>query len=120
MAGLSERVDALAAKIVALAPDLVLTFSDLQADIAAELVRRGIDVMVSGNIPIAAGLSSSSALVVATAEAMIAVNQLDTGVLIIGTSRVEFPYGSKSIRFDARRGGLFWEAPPPASKPAGG
>ena len=31
-------------KILALAPDLVLTFSDLQADIAAELIRRGIDV----------------------------------------------------------------------------
>jgi len=31
-------------KIVALKPDLVLTFSDLQADIAAELIRRGIDV----------------------------------------------------------------------------
>ena len=39
---------------------------------------RGVDVIVQGNIPIAAGLSSSSALVVATAEAMIAVNQLDT------------------------------------------
>ena len=31
-------------KIVALKPDLVLTFSDLQADIAAELIRRGVDV----------------------------------------------------------------------------
>ena len=31
-------------KIVALAPDLVLTFSDLQADIAADLIRRGIGV----------------------------------------------------------------------------
>jgi iron complex transport system substrate-binding protein len=31
-------------KIVALAPDLALTFSDLQADIAADLIRRGIDV----------------------------------------------------------------------------
>jgi iron complex transport system substrate-binding protein len=31
-------------KIVALAPDLVLTFSDLQADIAAELIRRNIAV----------------------------------------------------------------------------
>jgi N-acetylgalactosamine kinase len=39
---------------------------------------RGIDVVVSGNIPMAAGLSSSSALVVAAAEAMVAVNQLDT------------------------------------------
>jgi iron complex transport system substrate-binding protein len=33
-------------RIVALEPDLVLGFSDLQADIAAELVRRGIDVHV--------------------------------------------------------------------------
>jgi iron complex transport system substrate-binding protein len=31
-------------KILALSPDLVLTFSDLQADIAAELVRRGLTV----------------------------------------------------------------------------
>ena len=31
-------------KIVALKPDLVLTFSDLQADIAAELIRRGLSV----------------------------------------------------------------------------
>ena len=31
-------------KILALEPDLVLTFSDLQADIAAELIRRGIAV----------------------------------------------------------------------------
>src|SRR3954471_21907667 len=31
-------------KILALKPDLVLTFSDLQADIVADLVRRGIGV----------------------------------------------------------------------------
>src|SRR5271157_4075011 len=31
-------------KILALKPDLVLTFSDLQADIAADLTRRGVDV----------------------------------------------------------------------------
>jgi iron complex transport system substrate-binding protein len=31
-------------KILALSPDLVLTFSDLQADIAADLIRRGLDV----------------------------------------------------------------------------
>lgn len=33
-------------RIVALAPDLVLAFSDLQADIAAQLVRAGLDVHV--------------------------------------------------------------------------
>ena len=38
---------------------------------------RGVDMIVHGNIPMAAGLSSSSALVVATAETMIAVNRLD-------------------------------------------
>src|SRR3954468_7086691 len=32
-------------KITALNPDLVLAFSDLQADLAAELTRRGIPVM---------------------------------------------------------------------------
>jgi iron complex transport system substrate-binding protein len=31
-------------KILALEPDLVLTFSDLQADIAADVIRRGLDV----------------------------------------------------------------------------
>src|SRR4051812_30427054 len=31
-------------KILALKPDLVLAFSDLQADIAAELIRRGVAV----------------------------------------------------------------------------
>ncbi len=31
-------------KIIALKPDLVLTLSDLQADIAADLIRRGLDV----------------------------------------------------------------------------
>ena len=31
-------------KILVLKPDLVLTFSDLQADIAADLIRRGLDV----------------------------------------------------------------------------
>ena len=39
---------------------------------------RGMDLVVSGNIPIAAGLSSSSSLVVAAAEATVTVNGLDT------------------------------------------
>ena len=38
----SAKID----KIIALRPDLVLGFSDLQADIAADLVRAGIDVHV--------------------------------------------------------------------------
>ncbi len=39
---LSAKTD----KIIDLKPDLVIGFSDLQADIAAELIRRGLNVMV--------------------------------------------------------------------------
>ncbi len=38
---------------------------------------RGADLVVTGDVPMAAGLSSSSSLVVAAAEAMIAVNRLE-------------------------------------------
>ncbi|MBM4030926.1 MAG: hypothetical protein FJ291_03975, partial [Planctomycetes bacterium] len=38
---------------------------------------RGMNVMVSGNIPMGAGLSSSSAMVVAAAEAIVEVNGLE-------------------------------------------
>ena len=37
----------------------------------------GMNMMVNGNIPIASGLSSSSAIVVATAEAAVRINELD-------------------------------------------
>lgn len=42
-----------------------------------ELLLRGMDVMVLGNIPVAAGMSSSSALVVSTAEAAGALHGLE-------------------------------------------
>lgn len=38
----------------------------------------GMDLVIGGNIPMAAGLSSSSSLVVGSAEAAVAVNQLNT------------------------------------------
>lgn len=38
----------------------------------------GMDIFVTGNIPMAAGLSSSSSLVVGAADAVVAVNQLET------------------------------------------
>jgi iron complex transport system substrate-binding protein len=42
----SAFINARFSKIEALSPDLVLGFSDLQADIAAELIRRGCNVVV--------------------------------------------------------------------------
>ncbi len=41
---------------------------------------RGMDAFVCGNIPAAGGLSSSSALVVATADALVELNALNIGV----------------------------------------
>src|SRR4030081_3923330 len=41
----SAFINAKFEKILALEPDLVLAFSDLQADIAAELIRRGVNVL---------------------------------------------------------------------------
>ena len=43
---ISQFMRADIAQIVALEPDLVLGFSDIQADIAAELIRRGLDVYI--------------------------------------------------------------------------
>src|SRR5204863_8657162 len=42
---ISAFINAKFDKIVALQPDLVLAFSDLQADLVAELVRRGLPVV---------------------------------------------------------------------------
>ena len=41
----------------------------------------GMDMMYTGNIPIAAGLSSSSSIVVASTEAAIALNNLDVQIM---------------------------------------
>ena len=43
---MSAFINARFDKIEALKPDLVLAFSDLQADLCAELVRRGMNVVV--------------------------------------------------------------------------
>src|SRR5215212_1637834 len=41
----SAYINAKFDKILSLKPDLVFAFSDLQADIAAELIRRGVNVL---------------------------------------------------------------------------
>jgi len=47
---------------------------------APDKMLRGMDCVVSGNIPMGAGLSSSSALVVAFGEAAVVLNELDFGI----------------------------------------
>src|SRR4029079_2254459 len=69
----SAKID----KIVALQPDLVLGFSDLQADIAAELIRAGVEVHVFNHRSVAEILRMIATLggvvgCVAKAEALVA------------------------------------------------
>ena len=49
----------------------------LRFQAASDMPLCGMDILAFGNIPVAAGLSSSSALVVATAEAIVALNELN-------------------------------------------
>src|SRR6266496_5674215 len=50
---ISSFLSADAEKILALRPDLVVGFSDLQADIAADLARRGVPVLLTNQRSIA-------------------------------------------------------------------
>lgn len=49
----------------------------LRAQFDSEMALCGMDIFAGGNIPVAAGLSSSSSLVVATMEAVVALNGLN-------------------------------------------
>ena len=49
----------------------------LRFQMATDAPLMGMDILATGDIPIAAGLSSSSAIVVATAEALVALNALN-------------------------------------------
>src|SRR5712672_572525 len=69
-------------KILALKPDLVLTFSNLQADIAADLIRRGLAVLSFNQRSIAEILDITrmlGALVEASERAEELVGALEAG-----------------------------------------
>jgi iron complex transport system substrate-binding protein len=70
-------------RIVALEPDLVLGFSDLQADIGSELVRRGIEVHVFNQRSVAEilrMLRTLGGMVGCEAKAAALVSQLEAGL----------------------------------------
>jgi len=70
-------------KILALKPDLVLTFSDLQADIAADLIRRGLDVHAFNQRSVAEILDmirTVGAMVDANEQAQRLVSELEMGL----------------------------------------
>jgi iron complex transport system substrate-binding protein len=75
----SAKID----KIIALEPDLVLGFSDLQADIATELIRRGLAVHVFNHRSVEGILDMVAvlgALIGATERATALVTHLENGI----------------------------------------
>jgi iron complex transport system substrate-binding protein len=81
-------------KIEALRPDLILAFSDLQADIAAELIRRGWNVVAFNQRSIAEILQTIlmvGGLVGRESEAQRLVGQLESGLDRIRESAALFP-----------------------------
>jgi iron complex transport system substrate-binding protein len=81
-------------RIVALEPDLVLAFSDLQADLAAELIRRGLTVVTYNQRTVAEILQMIrllGALVGAHAAAEALVSRLTAGIDAIRASAARFP-----------------------------
>jgi iron complex transport system substrate-binding protein len=81
-------------KILALEPDLVLTFSDLQADIAAELIRRGSTVLAFNQRSVVEVLDMIQTLanVVGVADkGRQLVAQMESGMAAIRTSASRFP-----------------------------
>jgi iron complex transport system substrate-binding protein len=85
----SAKID----KIVALGPDLVLGFSDLQADIAAELIRAGIEVHVFNHRSVGEILRMIAMLggmVGCAAKAAVLVEQLEEGIETVRQNAARF------------------------------
>jgi len=80
--------------ILALKPDLAIGFSDIQADIAAELVRRGVEVWISNHRSVAGILDyvrRLGAMVGAAAKAEAYADALERGVDAVAAKAAHFP-----------------------------
>ena len=79
--------------ILALKPDLAIGFSDIQADIAAELVRRGVEVWISNHRSVAGILDyvrRLGAMVGAAAKAEAYADALERGVDAVAAKAAAF------------------------------
>ena len=95
---LSARID----KIVALRPDCVIGFSDLQADIAAQLIRHGIQVTIFNQRSVTEIFSMMAQL-----AAM--VGQAERGLALIGQMRQRLLAIEQAARSLKRRPKVFFE-----------
>lgn len=85
-------------KILALEPDLVLTFSDLQADIVADLVRRGLAVHAFNQRTVAGifdMICTLGALVGAAERAELLAGELAAGVSRVREAAAALPHRPK-------------------------
>ena len=81
-------------KILALEPDLVFAFSDLQADIAAELIRRGVNVMTfnqRGVTEILEMILTVGRIVGGEEKARLLVSRLQSELDMVAESAARFP-----------------------------
>ena len=91
----SAYINAKFDKIVALNPDLVFAFSDLQADISAELIRRGVAVFTFNQRSISEIMEmilTVSRIVDAEARGLQLIEELQREMDAIGRSARRFPY----------------------------
>src|SRR5215813_7235408 len=89
----SAFINAKIDKILALDPDLVLAFSDLQADIARELIRRGLNVFTFNQRSVDSILQmiqTLARLVGASERGEILLSQLRGGLQAIAASASRF------------------------------
>src|SRR3546814_19576646 len=95
-------------EILKLEPDFVVGFSDIQADIAAELVRRGVEVWISNHrsvVGIVDYVRSLGALVGAAAAANAYPDGLQRGLADIADEAPRLP-PRPPVYFEA------WDGPP--------
>jgi iron complex transport system substrate-binding protein len=91
----SAFISAKTDKILALNPDLVLAFSDLQADIARDLIRHGLTVFTFNQRSVTAILKMVQTLariVCASEKGKVLVERLQSGLQAIRVSAARFPH----------------------------
>jgi iron complex transport system substrate-binding protein len=110
----SAYINAKFDKILSLKPDLVFAFSDLQADIAAELIRRGVTVFTSNQrsiVEIMEMILTIGRIVGSAEKATQLVTTLQRDLDAIAASASQFPYRPRVLFeewYDPLISGIRW------------
>jgi iron complex transport system substrate-binding protein len=110
----SAYINAKFDKILALKPDLVFAFSDLQADIAAELIRRGVTVFTFNQrsiVEIMEMIETIGRIVASAEKASQLVTTLQRDMDAIAASASRFPYRPRVLFeewYDPLISGIRW------------